>query len=78
MATPPRLLSMARPDSPVQVPPGTSWQHGGGTVVSVPCNMTGGSSGGPWFVQIGGNWYLNGHNDFTEQPPVRAYVLSLL
>jgi hypothetical protein len=45
---------------------GTSWQHGGGTVVSVPCNMTGGSSGGPWFIQIGGNWYLNGHNDFTS------------
>jgi len=45
---------------------GTSWQHGGGTVVSIPCNMTGGSSGGPWFIQIGGNWYLNGHNDFTS------------
>ena len=45
---------------------GTSWQFGGGTVVSVPCNMTGGSSGGPWFVQINGAWYLNGHNDFTS------------
>jgi V8-like Glu-specific endopeptidase len=45
---------------------GTTWKHGGGTVVSIPCNMTGGSSGGPWFVQIGGNWYLNGHNDFTS------------
>jgi len=45
---------------------GTSWQHAGGTVVSVPCNMTGGSSGGPWFVQISGNWYLNGHNDFIS------------
>ena len=45
---------------------GTSWQHGGGTVVSIPCNMTGGSSGGPWFIQIGGNWYLNGHNDFIS------------
>ena len=45
---------------------GTSWQHGGGTVVSIPCNMTGGSSGGPWFVQIDGNWYLNGHNDFIS------------
>ncbi len=43
-----------------------SWQHGGGTVVSIPCGMTGGSSGGPWFIQIGGNWYLNGHNDFTS------------
>lgn len=45
---------------------GKSWQHGGGTVVSIPCNMTGGSSGGPWFVQIDGSWYLNGHNDFTS------------
>jgi V8-like Glu-specific endopeptidase len=45
---------------------GTSWKHGGGTVVSIPCGMTGGSSGGPWFIQISGNWYLNGHNDFTS------------
>ena len=45
---------------------GTLWQHGAGTVVSIPCNMTGGSSGGPWFIQISGNWYLNGHNDFTS------------
>src|SRR5438067_451986 len=27
---------------------------------------TAGSSGGPWFIQISGNWYLNGHNDFTS------------
>jgi len=45
---------------------GTIWQHGGGSVVSIPCGMTGGSSGGPWFIQSGGNWYLNGHNDFTS------------
>lgn len=45
---------------------GTLWQHGGGTVVSIPCNMTGGSSGGGWFIQVGGQWYLNGHNDFTS------------
>ncbi len=45
---------------------GKSWQHGGGTVVSIPCNMTGGSSGGPWFIKLSGNWYLNGHNDFTS------------
>ena len=45
---------------------GTLWQHGGGTVVSIPCKMTGGSSGGPWFIQSGGNWYLNGHNDFIS------------
>ncbi len=45
---------------------GTLWQMGGGSVVSIPCNMTGGSSGGPWFIQSGGNWYVNGHNDFTS------------
>jgi V8-like Glu-specific endopeptidase len=45
---------------------GTSWQLWGGTVVSIPCNMTGGSSGGPWFIKSNGNWYLHGHNDFTS------------
>jgi hypothetical protein len=46
--------------------PSTTWKLTGGTVVSIPCNMTGGSSGGPWFIQIAGNLYLNGHNDFTS------------
>jgi hypothetical protein len=45
---------------------GKSWQHGGGTVISIPCGMTGGSSGGPWFIQINGKWYLDGHNDFIS------------
>jgi V8-like Glu-specific endopeptidase len=45
---------------------GTSWKHGGGTVVSIPCPMTGGSSGGPWFIKVGGQLYLDGHNDFTS------------
>lgn len=45
---------------------GTNWQHAGGTVVSIPCNMTGGSSGGGWFIKDGNSWYLNGHNDFTS------------
>ena len=45
---------------------GKVWQHGGGTVISIPCDMTGGCSGGPWFIQIGDNWYLNGHNDFIS------------
>jgi len=45
---------------------GRLWQMGGGSVVSIPCNMTGGSSGGPWFIQSGGNWYLSGHNDFIS------------
>ena len=43
-----------------------SWQHGDGMVISIPCDMTGGSSGGPWFIRINGNWYLNGHNDFVS------------
>ncbi len=46
---------------------GTLQQHGEGNVVSIPCNMTGGSSGGPWFIQIRGTWYLNGHNDFINR-----------
>jgi hypothetical protein len=45
---------------------GTLWNYAGGTVVSIPCNMTGGSSGGPWFIQTGDNLYLDGHNDFTS------------
>jgi len=45
---------------------GKIWQEEGGTVVSIPCDMTGGSSGGPWFIQSSGNWYLNGHNDFIS------------
>lgn len=45
---------------------GTIWQHGDGTVISIPCGMTGGSSGGPWFIHIGGQWYVNGHNDFVS------------
>jgi len=46
---------------------GTTWDHGGGYVVSIPCNMTGGSSGGGWFIKDqSGQWYLNGHNDFTS------------
>lgn len=45
---------------------GTLWQYAGGTVVSIPCNMTGGSSGGPWFITSGGKLYLDGHNDFVS------------
>jgi V8-like Glu-specific endopeptidase len=49
-----------------QASSGKLWQMGGGTVVSIPCDMTGGSSGGPWFIQSGNNWYVSGHNDFTS------------
>jgi V8-like Glu-specific endopeptidase len=43
-----------------------SWNHAGGSVISIPCDMTGGSSGGPWYIKKNGNWYVNGHNDFTS------------
>lgn len=46
---------------------GRIWQHGGGSVISIPCDMTGGSSGGPWFIKVGDSWYLNGHNDFISR-----------
>ena len=45
---------------------GKSWQHAGGLVISIPCDMTGGSSGGPWFISIDNKLYLSGHNDFTS------------
>lgn len=45
---------------------GKAWNHAGGKVVSIPCNMTGGSSGGGWFIKDGNSWYLDGHNDFTS------------
>ncbi len=45
---------------------GKGAQHGGGMVISIPCKMNGGSSGGPWFIQINGKWYLDGHNDFIS------------
>jgi len=41
-------------------------RHGAGNVVSIRCNMNGGSSGGPWFLKINGKLYLSGHNDFTS------------
>lgn len=33
-------------------------------VVRIDCNMTGGSSGGPWLTNYEGDWYLNGHNSY--------------
>ncbi|HEY0757441.1 MAG TPA: hypothetical protein VGD98_26040 [Ktedonobacteraceae bacterium] len=45
---------------------GAVWKHGAGQVISIPCKMTGGSSGGGWFIQSGGQYFLNGHNDFTS------------
>jgi V8-like Glu-specific endopeptidase len=50
---------------------GTSYSYGSGTVISLPCDMTGGSSGGPWFISLSGTFgYVNGHNDFkyTSDP----------
>ena len=44
---------------------GTSFGFDDGSVVSVTCDMTGGSSGGPWLISLNGSFgYINGHNDF--------------
>lgn len=45
---------------------GKLWQHAGGSVISIPCNMTGGSSGGPWYIKSGNDYYISGHNDFIS------------
>ncbi len=54
---------------------GTIWPFGGGNVVSIPCNMTGGSSGGPWFINSNGTQYVNGHNDFISSI-MRGHMFS--
>ncbi|HEU5383375.1 MAG TPA: hypothetical protein VFV38_48865 [Ktedonobacteraceae bacterium] len=45
---------------------GIPWSQAGGPVVSLLCATTEFSSGGPWFIEDGGNWYLGGHNDFVR------------
>jgi V8-like Glu-specific endopeptidase len=44
----------------------TIWKDGDENVISIPCNMNNGSSGGPWLINYNGGWYLNGHNDFIS------------
>ncbi len=45
--------------------PSTVTGYGNGTVLAIPCDMTGGASGGPWFISVNGSFgYINGHNDF--------------
>ncbi len=44
---------------------GTAYDYNNRTIISTSCDMTGGSSGGPWFISFNGNFgYINGHNDF--------------
>ncbi len=44
---------------------GTAYGFDDGTVISAYCDMTGGSSGGPWLISLNGTFgYVNGHNDF--------------
>jgi len=44
---------------------GTAYSFGSGTVISVYCDMTGGSSGGPWLISLNNTFgYINVHNDF--------------
>jgi hypothetical protein len=38
--------------------------QGGPNSVSIGCDMTGGSSGGPWIIGFASNNYLNGHTDW--------------
>jgi hypothetical protein len=46
---------------------GTGMNAGDGTVIALTCNMTGGSSGGPWMVTVDGTFgFVNGHNDFKN------------
>ena len=46
-----------------------------GKVIAIPCNMTGGSSGGPWLISLNGTFgYVNGHNDFKyNSDPAHMY-----
>jgi hypothetical protein len=51
--------------------PSTVAGYDDGTVIAIACNMTGGSSGGPWLTSFKGAFgYVNGHNDFkyTNDP----------
>ena len=49
-----------------------------GTVVTIPCTqMTGGASGGPWFISLNGKpGYVNGHNDYVDNRNAPATVTS--
>jgi V8-like Glu-specific endopeptidase len=42
----------------------TADPQGGPALSSIGCDMTGGSSGGPWIVAFGSGNYVNGHNDW--------------
>jgi V8-like Glu-specific endopeptidase len=37
---------------------------GGANSIAIGCDMTGGSSGGPWLIGFGGGNWVNGHNDW--------------
>jgi len=37
---------------------------GGPNSIAIGCDMTGGSSGGPWIIGFGGGNWVNGHNDW--------------
>jgi hypothetical protein len=43
-----------------------NWSSYQSNTVGVPCNFTGGASGGPWLVEFDGSYgYINGLNSFT-------------
>lgn len=56
---------------------GTGFSQDDGTSVVISCDMTGGSSGGPWFISINGNnGYLNGHNDWVDNRNAPTIMVS--
>ncbi len=56
---------------------GTPYSLDDGTWVLIPCTLTGGASGGPWFISINGNFgYVNGHNDWSDNPAASTVILS--
>lgn len=43
------------------------WRQDGGTEIWIKCPMNGGSSGGPWLVQLNtGEWVIGGVNDWCD------------
>ncbi len=46
---------------------GIAYNYDTRAVISTSCDMTGGSSGGPWLISLNGSFgYINGHNDFKR------------
>ncbi|MBV9616186.1 MAG: hypothetical protein JO011_18325 [Ktedonobacteraceae bacterium] len=56
---------------------GTPYSLDDGTWTQIPCDLTGGASGGPWFISVNGGFgYVNGHNDWSDNPAASTVILS--